>query len=258
MTSIARKLTFTAGGLTVAAGLWLLQDEPAVAQSTPPEPPAPLYSGQDSIGARPNAQLEHPALFFEAKAPWPALGIEAPRTAWEHAQRGMYRQDDLEDVEGAIEDYEAALALDGHLLVASARLGYLALERGLAAARAGETAAAEAALREAVERYAVVCHEQPSRQGVRLRQAQAYLQLWRLSGDAAEAERAEATLREELALAPTQQEAFWALAQLYDAQGRAAEALDMVRRYLAEAEIQGDPYPWRVRAAEQLRTRLGG
>lgn len=252
------KLTCIVALPALAGAGWLLVDGPAVAQYTAAEPPAPLYAGVDSIGARPEPQPERPALYFEAKAPWPALGIEAPRTAWEYAQRGMYRQDDLEDEAGAIADYEAALALDDHLLIVHARLAYLALERGLAAAKAGQAPEAETALREAVSRYEEVCHEQPERQGVRLRQAQAYLQLWRLTGDAAEAARAEATLQDELSIAPTQQEAFWALAQLYDQQGRAAEALDMIRRYLAEAAVQGDPYPWRIRAAEQLRTRLGG
>src|SRR5881394_1885507 len=40
--------------------------------------------------------------YFEGKINYELLGIDTPQNAWEFAQRGIYKQDDLEDFEGAI------------------------------------------------------------------------------------------------------------------------------------------------------------
>lgn len=247
-----RALSTIAAMATAGAGAWLLF-APAEAQTPESTPPEPLYAGVDSIGARPKAQPASPALYFEAKVHWPSLGIETPRTAWEYAQRGIYRQDALEDEAGAVEDYLAAEALDDHLLIVQARLAYLALERGRSEERAGRAVEAEAAYAEALDRYDRVLHEQPDRQGLRLRVAAANLGRARTATAAAASEQAaaEAALCDELALAPTQQEAFYLLAGLYEAQGRAADARRMYRAYLEEAERRGDPYPWKLSKARR-------
>ena len=243
------------GGLAVAgavraAGALAVGDD-AVAQSTPDEAPAPLYAGVDSIGARPNPQAETPALYFEARAHWPSLGIETPRTAWEYAQRGIYRQEQLDDLAGALEDYHRAEALDDHLLIVQARLAYLALERGRAAEREGAPSDADLAYQEAIARYDAVLYEQPDRQGLRLRVAEAHLGRAR-AGTPDEAGRAEATLREELTLAPTQQVAFYMLGMLYAEQGRAPEAREMLEAYLDESARQGEPYPYKRLEAQRV------
>jgi hypothetical protein len=72
----------------------------------------PLHSGIGSQGALPQLQSPNPVFFFEAKVNWPALNIEQPRTAWEYAQRGIYRQDSLNDLEGAKADYQQSEQMD--------------------------------------------------------------------------------------------------------------------------------------------------
>lgn len=244
--------TITAATALAAAVAWLVQ-APAKAQSDEVAPPAPLYTGVDSIGAQPRAQSDGPALYFEAKADWPSLGIDTPRTAWEFAQRGIFRQDALDDEAGAMQDYLRAEALDDHLLIVQARLAYLALECGRTAERAGQAGEADTAYAEAIDRYERVLYEQPDRQGLRLRIADAHLGRARTSSAAGEAGLAEAALLKELQLAPTQQEAFFTLGELYESQGRAAEARRMYRAYLDEADLRGDPYPWkRLRARRYL------
>lgn len=244
-----RGLGIGLGGLAVAAGLGFAGA--LSAQDTTSTPPAPLYAGLDSVGGQPSAQADRPALYFEGKAHWPSLGIDAPRTAWEFAQRAMYRQDALDDEAGAIEDYLAAEALDDHLLIVQGRLAYLALERGRAAERADRATEADAGYAEAIDRYERVLHEQPDRQGLRLRIAAAHLGRARCTNPPGSEAAAEAALEAELALAPTQQEAFYMLAELFAGQGRTAEARGMYRAYLAEAALQGDPSPWRLALARR-------
>src|SRR5260370_29944066 len=48
--------------------------------------------------------------YFEGKIEYEKLGIVSPANAWEYMQRGIHRQDDLEDVAGAMADYRESLA----------------------------------------------------------------------------------------------------------------------------------------------------
>lgn len=242
---------FVVVALALAAlGAWGVR-----AQSTEPEPPPPLYQGVDSVGARPAAQPAAPALYFEARAHWPSLGVETPRTAWEYAQRGIYRQDTLEDVEGAVQDYLQAEALDDHLLIVQGRLAYLALERGRAAEADGRDGDADLAYQEAVDRYEAVLYEQPERQGLRLRMAEAHLGRSRVADPGATADAIEA-LEAELELAPTQQAAFFALGRIHAAAGRAAEARRYLEAYLEESARAGEPYPYKRLEARRLLDTL--
>lgn len=87
----------------------------------------PLYRGLDSQGGQPATQSPNPVFFFEEKVNWPALNIDEPRTAWEYAQRGIYRQDALEDREAAKADYARSEQMNPRILVVQARLGVIAL-----------------------------------------------------------------------------------------------------------------------------------
>ncbi len=213
----------------------------------------PYYSGVDSIGAKPIAQREKPALFFESKVHWPSLKIDQPRSAWEFAQRGMYRQDDLEDVAAAEADYREAISLDGHLLIARARLGTILLKRARtetsSAARMNQTA-------EAVAQFDEVLHEQPFRPGMHKKIAQAYVIQYEISGDGAKADMAVTAYRAELAQAPRNQSVHFELAFLLNGLGRNTEAREHIDRYLALAAVHGDPYPYKILEAEQLRQSL--
>src|SRR5579859_3284752 len=59
-------------------------------------------------GTNPNYPVRNP-FYFEGKVTWEKLGIVTPSNAWEFTQRGIHRQDDLEDLEGAKADYAKAL-----------------------------------------------------------------------------------------------------------------------------------------------------
>lgn len=215
--------------------------------------PNPLYVGQDSVGGKPRLQPPKPVLFFEAKAHWPSLGIDEPRTAWEYAQRGMYRQDDLEDVDGAVADYRTALDLDSHLLIARARLGTILLNRARVET---STTTAINEIDEAVHEFEEILHEQPHRAGMHKKIADAYALKYRLTNDPAIADMAITEYRAELAMAPRNQACHYALAFLLDGLGRPTEARDHIDRYLEQARYHSDPYPYRILRAERLRQRL--
>src|SRR5260370_42401404 len=59
--------------------------------------------------ANPNYPVRNP-FYFEGRIDWDLLKIDQPSNAWEFAQRGIHRQDDLEDFQGAIDDYRKAVA----------------------------------------------------------------------------------------------------------------------------------------------------
>lgn len=225
----------------------LLIASPALAQE------APVYSGVDSIGGKPNAQAEKPVLFFEAKASWPSLKIAEPRTAWEFTQRGMYNQDDLEDVPAAIADYRRALDLDPHLLIAHARLGTILL---LQARTETSSAAAVNLIDESVHEFEEVLLEQPHRAGMHLKIGDAYRLRFQRTNLQANADLAINAYRAELTMAPQSQYAHFALAFLLADLGRAIEARVHVDQYLALAGKYGDPYPYKILAAERLRQSL--
>src|SRR3954468_23614544 len=59
----------------------------------------------------PNYPLPNP-FYFEGKVDYELLGIDQPSNAWEFAQRGIYKQDDLEDFPGAIADYQTSISMN--------------------------------------------------------------------------------------------------------------------------------------------------
>ena len=48
--------------------------------------------------------------YFEGKVTWEYLNITTPKNFWEFLQRGIHKQDDLEDIAGAVADYQTAYA----------------------------------------------------------------------------------------------------------------------------------------------------
>src|SRR5260370_30149691 len=59
----------------------------------------------------PNYPPRNP-FYFEGRVDWNLLKIDQPSNAWEFEQRGMHKQDDLEDNAGAIADYRQAISLN--------------------------------------------------------------------------------------------------------------------------------------------------
>ncbi len=48
--------------------------------------------------------------YFEGKVTWEYLAITTPKNFWEFLQRGIHKQDDLDDAVGALADYQTAYA----------------------------------------------------------------------------------------------------------------------------------------------------
>lgn len=210
----------------------------------------PLYRGLDSQGGQPAAQSPNPVFFFEAKVNWPALKVAEPRTAWEYAQRGMYRQDDLGDLEAAKADYEKSEQMNDRILIVQARLGVIALQEGRPD--------------DALRHLEHVAEEAPFHEGVHLKLAEAYEQKGELV-------KAEAAYKKELRLVPDSQITHLALAELFyplvvagtcaqsfdankDCRREAITALD---HYLRQARWHSDTRPLRILKARRLCQELG-
>src|SRR5439155_3552606 len=76
---------------------------PAAAQTT--------YKPGDFQASNPNYPKPNP-FWFEGRIDWDLLKIDQPANAWEYAQRGIHKQDDLEDTAGAIADYRESVGLN--------------------------------------------------------------------------------------------------------------------------------------------------
>ncbi len=149
----------------------------------------PLYRGLDSQGGMPEPQMPNPVFFFEEKVNWPALRIEQPRTAWEYAQRGIHRQDNLEDIDGAKADYEQSEAMNRRILIVQARLGVIALLEGR--------------FDDAITHLDFVLEEAPFHEGVHLKLGEAYEDRFEITNNPEDLRKAEEEFKAELQLAPT-------------------------------------------------------
>ncbi len=101
-------------------------EEPTQSQtlSALSDPPGSPRQGQ-SVPDNPHYPPPNP-FYFEGKIDYELLQINEPATPWEYMQRGIHRQDDLDDPEGAIADYQEALG-EPSLFTARLRLGVLLL-----------------------------------------------------------------------------------------------------------------------------------
>src|SRR5579863_1521013 len=87
--------------LLVAAGL-------VFGQSSGSTPYVPNVTFQTT---NPNYPLPNP-FYFEGRIDWNLLKISTPSNAWEYEQRGIHKQDDLQDIAGAIQDYKQAISMN--------------------------------------------------------------------------------------------------------------------------------------------------
>ena len=219
--------------------------------------------------------------YFEGKINYELLGIDTPQNAWEFAQRGIYKQDDLEDLEGAIADYRQSIAQNSlqngtcQLVTTSpipatmnpppcmftvrSRLGYLLLEADKPA--------------EAIPLFQEVLQIDPLRLEINALIGEAYMK------EAEEAPAAEKpallakavdAFKAELALSPvtssmiqlTGDEAnnaqvHWALAEAYEKLSKPTDAVAELNLYLKATKWHSDTYPWRIELAKKKIEELG-
>ncbi len=235
---------------------------------------APALPQNTSGGENPNYPARNP-FYFEGKIDYELLRIDQPATAWEYLQRGIHRQDDLEDYHAAVEDYRQALELNnvdngscqivnslpanfGNLdpppcmFTLRLRLGYLLIHDDP---------------EESIRLFREVLDSDPLRLEVNFLIGEAYEILAEEAESQDEKEqyyrKAIEALQAELALTPPVDDpslspdeannahTHWLLAEIYEKQGEYGEAIGAFESYLKATEWHSDVLPWRIPLAEK-------
>ena len=229
----------------------------------------PLYAGIGSQGGEPSEQKPDPTFFFEDRVNWPALQKQIPggepRTAWEYGQRGMYKQDELEDVAGAVVDYKTSESMNPRIQIVQARLGVIALKDAEHLEEQGQYQQAVTRLDDAIGRFDHILEESPYHQGLHYLLGEAYEakhtaldHLGDASGSADALAKAEEEFQQELNLAPASQRTHLALAELLIGEGRNDQAVQHLTVYLCQAKLHSDTVPLRILQARKEREDLTG
>ncbi len=242
------------------------------------------YKPGDFQSANPNLQVRNP-FYFEGRVDWNLLKIDQPSDAWEFAQRGIYKQDDLEDIPGAIADYRESIARNNlaagscQLITTAPAPLTLAFGKNTNPAPCMFTVRLrlgyllkESSPQEAIGLFQEVLNIDPLRLGVN----QLIGDVYRIVADQATSDddrtsarkSAVAAYQAEIALSPvtplsvklTADEAnnahtHWALADVYRALGDPAEACEL-GLYLKATKWHSDTYVWRIALAQTKLSNL--
>ena len=232
-------------------------------------------SGEDN----PNYPARNP-FYFEGKIDYELLRIDQPATAWEYMQRGIHRQDDLEDYRAAVEDYRQALELNNVangscqivdsvpanfgdldpppcMFTLRLRLGYLLIHDDP---------------EESIRLFKEVLDSDPLRLEVNFLIGEAHEILAEEAKSQDEKEqyyqKAIEALQAELALTPPVNDpslspdeannahTHWLLAEIYEKQGQYDEAIGALESYLKATTWHSDVLPWRIPLAEKKIEQL--
>jgi len=220
--------------------------------------------------ANPNYPERNP-FYFEGRIDWDLLRIDTPANAWEYAQRGIHKQDDLEDVRGAIEDYRKSISLNNLengtcQLITTATPGFGQNTKPppcmfTVRLRLGNLLK-DTKPEEAINLFRQVLEIDPLHLGVNTFIGETYAHI-------GENEKAVEAYKAELALSPVTDlskkltgdkannaRAHWALAGLYEKLGAYATAVDELDLYLKATKWHSDTYPWRIDLARKRIEKL--
>jgi tetratricopeptide (TPR) repeat protein len=250
--------------------LLLLPGACAFAQSSSPYIPGVTFQKDN-----PNYLIRNP-FYFEGKINWNLLKIDQPSNAWDFEQRGMYKQDDLEDTAGAIADYRQSISLNNLtnktcqlVTTAPPSTGQLDPAPCMFTVRlrlAGLLRASSP--QEAISFYQEVVNIDPLRLGVHTAIAEVYSAMAAQETDATKAQslysQAVTEFNAELALSPvtpletqlTGDEAnnahvHWDLAEIYAKLNQPANETNELNLYLKATKWHSDTYPWRIQLAQK-------
>ena len=250
--------------------------------SGPSSPSAPYVPGVTYQSTNPNYPQPNP-FYFEGRIDWNLLNITTPSNTWEFAQRGIYKQDDLQDTAGAIQDYKQSIALNnlgngtcqivagpvptsGVLTPApcmfTVRLRLAGLLRN-------------SSPQDAIALYQEVTKIDPLRLGVHAAMAETYAGMAAAEPVAANAtadyQQAISEYRAELALSPVTEfttaltgdlannaHVHWGLAEIYHTLGDSAHEATELDLYLKATQWHSDTYPWRITLAKARLSAMGG
>jgi tetratricopeptide (TPR) repeat protein len=235
---------------------------PAAAQTT--------YKPGDFQTMNPNYPKRNP-FWFEGRIDWDLLKIDQPANAWEYAQRGIHKQDDLEDYAGAIADYRKAISLnslkDGSCqLITQAPVGF------------GQTTDPPPCMFTARLRLANLLRKDEPKEAIGLMREVLQIDPLRLGVNAllgdtlagmGQPQASVAAYQAELALSPvtelsrkvTGDEAnnahvHWSLAGVYRNLGQSADEMRELDLYLKATQWHSDTYPWRIGLARARLEKL--
>lgn len=241
--------------------------------------------GQDQPYKPGDFQKENPNYFkrnpfyFEGRINWNLLKIDTPKDAWEFAQRGIHRQDDLEDKAGALADYKQAYAMNnlgnGTCQLVTSTPATAADLANLTPPPCMFTVRLRMAYMihhdeplESIRLYKEVLEIDPLRLGVNALIAETYEEIAKHATSEEEEhedlEKAIEYFKKELALAPvtelsikvTGDEAnnanvHWSLAHIYEELGDEEDALKEFDLFLKASKWHSNPYPWRIELAKK-------
>ena len=260
------------------AALLLAAALTAFGQSTATAPYVPGVTYQTT---NPNYPLPNP-FYFEGRIDWNLLKITTPSNAWEFAQRGIYKQDDLGDPAGAIADYQQSISLNGLAngtcqivttpVPASGVLNPPPCMFTVRLRLAGLLR--QSSPRAALSLYQEVTLIDPLRLGVHEAMAETYVGMAQTETDpanaAADYNQAITQYQAELDLSPVTDftigltgdlannaHVHWALAQIYRTQGNSTQEASELDLYLKATLWHSDTYPWRLTLAQARLAALG-
>jgi tetratricopeptide (TPR) repeat protein len=253
---------------------------------SPSQTTTPAYTPGEYQSANPNYPIPNP-FYFEGKVDWGRLKIDQPANTWDYMQRGIHRQDDLEDIPGALEDYQTSYSMNNLAngtcqLVTSASLVNGALPSRLTPPPCMFTVRMRWAylLRDTEPDHAIALLQEvlqidPLRLDVNALIGEIY------TGEAEHATtdqdrvaaygNAVQAFQAELALSPVTAQltaltgdeannahAHWALAEIYEQLGQTSKEMSELDAYLKATKWHSDVYPWRIDVAKKKMLQLQG
>lgn len=244
-------------------------------------PSAPYVPGVTYQTTNPNYPQPNP-FYFEGRIDWNLLKITTPANAWEFAQRGIYKQDDLQDTAGAIQDYQQSIAMNsltnGTCQIVTGPIptsGVLNPAPCMFTVRLRLAGLLQqSAPQQALALYQEVVKIDPLKLGVHEAMAKTYAAM--AAADTVAANKtsdynsAITQYQAELALSPVtafttsltadlanNAHVHWALAAIYQTLGNSTQEASELNLYLQATEWHSDTYPWRIALAKARLTALG-
>jgi tetratricopeptide (TPR) repeat protein len=250
----------------------------AFGQSAAPAPYVPNVTYQTT---NPNYPLPNP-FYFEGRIDWNLLNISTPSNAWEFAQRGIYKQDDLQDLAGAMVDYKQSISLNslvnGTCQIVTTAIPTSGVINPMPCMFTVRLRLAgllqQSSPQDAIALYQEVTTIDPLRLGVHAAMAQTYVGMAAsetvASNATADYNQAIAQYQAELALSPVtalttaltadlanNAHVHWGLAGIYHTLGNSTQEASELNLYLQATQWHSDTYPWRINLAKARLTALG-
>ena len=239
------------------------------------------YQPGDYQTANPAYPKRNP-FYFEGRIDYDLLKITVPGDAWEFAQRGIYRQDDLEDIPAAISDYRESIARNNLSngtcqLITAAPTGFGQTTNPppcmfTVRLRLGHLLQTTSPS-EAIGLFREVLVIDPLRLGVNALIGETYSQMAKNATDdatkTADLKLAVTAYQAELALSPVtplsvqltgdqanNAHVHWELAEVYEELGQDADVARELDLYLKATQWHSDTYAWRIQLAKQRLSKL--